>query len=196
LFKEGLLVDATTGRIRANLGRTAHVVAVGRGEVIWSTGCPVGRVRPCDLQRRSLDTGSTTSYRLPGPTNGSPGVLSADGKLLAFALVRATTDPRYEGHSRPPSELAVLHLETGRLEIVPGIEVPAKIFPGLAFSADGRWLVIVLNERTWRHRDHIGHHQIRLLAWRSGLPQPYETARIPGQVRGAPTLTMLSPMKR
>jgi len=181
-----LLVDATTGRPLADLGRRALVVAAGRGEVIWSTGCYASRIRPCDLHRRLLATGSTTSYRIPRPTYGF-GAVSPDGTLLAFGLVRATTDPRYEGgHPLPPSDVAVLHLDTGRLEIVPGIEIPAKIWPGLAFSEDGRWLAIALNAGT----------EVRLLAWRSGLPLPYETAPITGQVAWAATVTTWPPVER
>ena len=182
-----LLVDATTGRALTNLGQTAQSVATGSGQVIWTTGCDASSDRPCDLHRRQLTAGSTTSYRLPRPACcGGPGVVSADGKLVAFLLERATTDPRYEGHPIPPSDLAVLHLDTGRLQIVPGIELPTKSSPGLAFSADGRWLAIALDAGT----------RIRLLAWRSGLRHPYETNAIPGQVWSAPTLTMLSPPTR
>jgi hypothetical protein len=178
-----LLVDATTGRTLTNLGQTALLVAAGRGQVIWTGPCDPGSDRRRDLQRRQLSTGSTTSYRLPRPAScGGPGVVSADGKLVAFTLERARAYPLYEGHPMPPSDLAVLHLDTGRLEIVPGIELPAKVSPGLAFSADGRWLAIALDAGT----------RIRLLAWRSGLRHPYETNAIPGQVR-APTLVMLSP---
>jgi hypothetical protein len=72
----------------------------------------------------------------------------------------------------------VLHLDTGRLEIVPGIEVPAATVsapassPGMAFSADGRWLMIALNAG----------QKIRLLAWRSGLAHPYESKPIAMQI--------------
>jgi hypothetical protein len=67
------------------------------------------------------------------------------------------------------------YLDTGRLEIVPGLEVPADWFPpplGMAFSADGRWLMIAINAGP----------QIRLLAWRPGLAHPYESKPITGPV--------------
>jgi len=178
-----LLVDATTGRVRTNLGQAAWPLATGSGQVIWSSGCDPTSDKPCTLHRRLITTGATASYRLPRPACCGTGIVSADGKLLAFLLDRATTDPRYEGHSIPPGDVAVLHLDTRRLEIVPGIEIPAKMSPGLAFSADGRWLAIALNAGT----------RTRLLAWRSGLRHPYETMPIPGQVLGSPTLVMLAP---
>jgi hypothetical protein len=179
-----LLVDATTGRTLTDLGQNALLVAAGSGQVIWSTGCnPLGD-RPRELHRRELSTGSTTSYRLSRQAScGGQGVVSADGKRLAFTLARTRTYPLYEGHPVPPSDLAVLQLDTGRLEIVPGIEIPAGISPGLAFSADGRWLAIALDAGT----------RIRLLAWRPGLRHPYETNAIAGQAGLSPTLAMLSP---
>jgi len=173
-----LLVDVATGRVRARLGQAAWPVAAGNGQVVWSSGCDPSNDRPCTLHRRSVATGATTSYRLPRPAG--TGIVSADGKLVAFLLERATTDPRYEGHPIPPGDIAVMHLDTGRLEIVPGIEIPAKIAPGLAFSEDGRWLAIALDAG----------NRTRLLAWRSGLRHPYETTAIPGQVLGSPTLVV------
>jgi hypothetical protein len=73
-----------------------------------------------------------------------------------------------------------MHLDTGRLEVVPGIELPAKSSPGLAFATGEGWLVIALDagQRT------------RLLAWRSGLRKPYETTAIRGLVRTPPTLVI------
>ena len=179
-----LLVDATTGRTLAGLGPGGQLVATGGGQVAWTTGCDASRDGPCVLHSRRLSSGSTTSYRLPRPACcGGPGVITADGTLLAFLLERATTDARYQGHPTPPSDVAVLHLDTGRLEIVPGVEIPAKSSPGLAYSTDGRWLAIALDAGT----------HIRLLAWRSGLTHPHETNAIPGQVLGRPTIVMLPP---
>jgi hypothetical protein len=64
---------------------------------------------------------------------------------------------------------------------VPGIEVPARTSPRLAFTPDSRWLVIALNAGP----------QTRLLAWRSGLADPYESKPIPGQTWGPPPLVVL-----
>jgi hypothetical protein len=179
-----LLVDATTGRTVTDLGQTAMLVAAGSGQVIWSTGCNPLSDRPRELHRRELSTGSTTTYRLSRQAScGGQGIVSADGKRLAFTLERTKTYPLFEGHPTPPSDLAVLQLDTGRLEIVPGIEIPVGTSPGLAFAADGRWLAIALDAGT----------RIRLLAWRSGLRHPYETNAIAGQAGWAPTLAMLPP---
>jgi hypothetical protein len=179
-----VLVSAITGRRLADLGQDAQPVATGAGQVVWTTGCDPTSDSPCDLHRRWLRTGSTTTYRLPRPACcGGLGVVSPDGKLVAFLLERAATDPGYESHPIPPSDVAVLHLDGSRLEIVPGIELPAKSSAGLAFSQDGRWLAIALDAGP----------RIRLLAWRSGLALPYETKAISGQVLWAATIAMLAP---
>ena len=174
-----LLVDATTGHVRASLGKGSDLAA-GRGLVLWTEGCDVASDEPCTLHRRSVAGGATSSYRLPR----SPccGVLSADGRLLAFNLERAGQDPRYQqGHPLPPSDIAILALDTGRLEVVPGIEMPAKMSPGLAFSADSHWLVITLDAGS----------RIRVLAWRSGLARPYESRSTVEQVLGPPPVAAL-----
>lgn len=81
----------------------------------------------------------------------------------------------------PPSDIAIIDLDTGALDVVPGIELPAKMSPGLAFSADGRWLVIALNAGT----------NTRLLAWQHGLIDPYESTPVAGFVLGAPAIVVL-----
>ncbi|MFF0269001.1 hypothetical protein [Kribbella sp. NPDC004536] len=176
-----VIVSATTGRKLADLGQDAQPVATGIGQIVWTTGCDPSGGGPCDLHRRRLRTGSTSTYRVPRPVCCS-GVVSPDGKLVAFLLERSTDDPRYAGHPMRPSDIAVLQLDTGRLEIVPGIELPAKSSPGLAFSADGRWLAIALDAGP----------RIRLLAWRPGLQLPYETGPIPGQVLRNATVAVLA----
>jgi hypothetical protein len=175
-----LLVDAATGHVRGDLGK-GELVAIGDGLVLWTAGCDPSSDKPCTLYRRSVAGGTTSSYRLPRP-GFAIGVLSPNDRQVAFLLECTGQDPRYDiGHPIPPSDIAILHLDTGRLEIVPGIETPAKIPPSLAFSADGRWLLIALDAGS----------KIRLLAWRSGFARPYETTPIAGQGLGAPPIAAL-----
>jgi len=173
-----LLVDAATGRVRANLGK-GWPLAVGGGLVVWTRGCDAVHDKPCTLHRTSVTAGPTANYRLPRPA--FDGVISPDKRLFALTLERPARDTRFEGHPIPPSDIAVLHLDTRRLEIVPGIEVPAKIFPGRAFSADSRWLVIALDAGP----------KTRLLAWRSGLAKPYESKRVAGPIMDPPPILVL-----
>jgi hypothetical protein len=174
-----LLIDAATGHVRNNLGNGVPV-AVANGLVLWTVGCDPSNHKPCTLHRRPVAGGRKTSYRLPRPP--CCGVLSPDGRLVAFSIERTAQDPRYQlGHPLPPNDVAILHLDTAQLEIVPGIESPAKMSPGLAFSTDSRWLVIALDAGP----------KTRLLAWRSGLPHPYESKPINGPALNAPPIVVL-----
>ena len=76
-----ILVDAATGRVRANIG-AGSAVAAGRGMVMWAVGCDISIDKPCMLRRRSA-AGATGSYRLPRSPGAAAGVISADGRLLA-----------------------------------------------------------------------------------------------------------------
>jgi hypothetical protein len=173
-----LLVDAVTGRTRGNLG-AGVILAAGHGQVLWTTGCDPSLPRPCTLHRRLVAGGATTSFRLPRAPGFAAGVISPDGKLLGFIEERGGLDPRFaSGHPLPPTDVAVLHLDTGALDLVPGVEIPAKNPPGLMFSADSSWLVLALNAGT----------ATRLLAWRSGLTAVYETTPVPGLVWGPPAV--------
>src|SRR5262249_10298371 len=101
-----LLVDAATGRIQAHLGNVV-LMALGHRFVLW-TDCAPAFHRPCTVHRAAVTGGHAARYRLP-PGAGCCGVLSPDDRLLAFPLQRT---------------IGVLHLDTGRLEIVPGIDMP------------------------------------------------------------------------
>jgi hypothetical protein len=162
-----VLVDTATGRIRANLGAAAFSVATGAGLLLWAAGCDATVDGPCALHTRTVATAATRTYRLPRPTFG--GIVSPDGRQVALTLERPAHDPRFAPtHPIPPYDVALLHLDTGRLDIAPGIEVPAKSSPGMAFSAEGRWLVIALDAGS----------KTRLLAWHPGLAHPYESAPV------------------
>jgi hypothetical protein len=175
-----VLVDARSGRISGHLG-DGLAIAVGSGQVVWAN-CDVTQVRTsCILHRRSFDGRGRVSYRIPRPPGFSEGALSPDSRLLAFTIERARQDPRYvQGHPIPPADIAVLHLDTGALDIVPGIELPAKNAPGLAFSTDSSWLVIALDAGT----------RTRLLAWRPGMAHPIERQPVPGLV-STPAIAVL-----
>ncbi|WP_406054060.1 hypothetical protein [Kribbella sp. NBC_00889] len=173
------LVDARTGRLQAKLEQHVAPLAVGAGQVLWTSGCD-DDASPCTLRRRSTAGGQTLGSPLPGPA--CCGVVSPDGTRIAFLIERAATDSRYDDHPLPPMDIAIMRLDTGRLDIVPGIELPAKSQPGLAFAGPGDWLVIALNAGS----------RTRLLAWQPGRRQPYETNALPGPVHDPPTLVITS----
>ncbi len=174
------LVDARTGRLRAKLDQQVAPLAAGAGQVFWTSGCDDDGASPCTLRRRSIAGEETLGSPLPGPA--CCGVVSPDGTRVAFLIERATADSRFDGHPLPPMDIAVMRLDTGRLDIVPGIELPAKSQPGLDFADRGGWLAIALDAGS----------RTRLLAWRPGLRQPYETTALPGLVHDSPTLVITS----
>ena len=172
------LVDARTGLLRAKLEEHVAPLAAGAGQVFWTSGCD-DDASPCTLHRRPIDGGETLGSPLPRPA--CCGVVSPDGTRVAFLIERPSSDSGFDGHPLPPMDIAIMQLDSGRLSIVPGIELPAKSKPGLAFA--GRdWLVIALDAGS----------RTRILAWRPGLRQPYETNALPGLVHNPPTLVVTS----
>lgn len=180
---ELLLVDAATGAVRGRLGR-GFALAGGSGVAVWTAGCLLDDVRrPCVLHSRAVRGGPTSRYLIPSPPAYTAATISPDGRLLAFTVARGVLDVRYGfGHPLPPTEIAILHLDHGWLQIVPGVEIPAKVSPGLAFSPDSHWLVAALDAGA----------RTRLLAWRPVLGRPYEAARIPGRTWGRTPVAVLS----
>jgi hypothetical protein len=173
------LVDARTGRLKAKLDQYVAPLAAGAGRVLWTTGCH-DDASPCMLHRRLISGGETLGS--PLPRAACCGVVSPDGTRVAFLIERASADPHFDDHPLPAMDIAIMRLDTGRLSIVPGIELPAKSQPGLAFAGRGDWLVIALNAGV----------RTQLLAWRPGLRQPYQTTAIPGLVHDPPTLVVTS----
>ncbi len=173
------LVDARTGRLQTKLEQQVAPLAAGAGQVFWASGCH-DDASACTLHRRSVAGGETVGSPLPRPA--CCGVVSPDGTRVAFLIERASTDSRFDGQPLPPMNIAVMQIGTHRLDILPGIELPAKSQPGLAFAERGDWLVIALDAGS----------RTRLLAWRPGLRQPYETNALPGLVHDPPTLVVTS----
>lgn len=173
-----VLIDPKTGKVMRHIAHGV-LLAVGSDFVVW-TGCGLFEVPQtrCVLHRTDLRHGSTTAYRMPAGRAPGPGsaAVSKDGRLLAFQLMRAHPDTRYvTGHPAPPADVAVLDLKTHALHIVPGLELAPKSGVGLAFSPDGRWLFIAVNEGKFG----------RVLAWHRTTDR---LMRCPGRVPGPITL--------
>lgn len=177
-----VLVDSATGRRVRTLGAGVPL-AVDRSHLLLQRDpCDVDQASPsCAIARIDLRTGRQNSrYALPtGRVPVSTGTLSRDGRLAAFQLARAHSDPRFDpGHPIPPADIALLHLDTGRLDIVPDLELAPKTGAGLVIADDGSWLFAALNDG-----DHI-----HLLAWHPGLDAPRSLARLPGPITWTPSL--------
>jgi hypothetical protein len=160
------------------MGATGHVVLVSlpRCQVQVTDGAR------CALRRIDLTTRRpTATFALPaGRVPVSDAVFSPNGATAAFQLARARQDPRWAAGPPFPSDVAVLHIDTGSLDIVPGLELPPGARTGLAFDGTGRWLLVTVSE---------GDHG-ELLAWRRGMPGPAIVTRLPGPLIAAPPLLL------
>lgn len=175
------VLDPNTGAARRPLvngyphGATATIIVVGARD------CPVPPAAPCTLAEIGIATGRTLRLiTLPAGTSPATAdfTFSADGTLSAFPLYRGQHDPRFAtGHPGGPEDVAVVDLHSGKLSIVPGIELAPKTQPGLAFDANDT-LLIAVSEGT--------HGQ--LLQWRPGASQAAQVATLPGPLIQAPSL--------
>jgi hypothetical protein len=173
------LVDPTTGALVRRLARGSPLGAAAGVVLVSLPGCGAPLTnRRCTLESIGLTTGRpTATFTLPaGRVPVSDAVFSPSGAVAAFQLARARPDPRFPtGH---PADVAVLHLNTGRADIVPGLELPPGTGAGLAFDPTGNWLLATVSE---------GDHG-ELLAWRHGMPGPALMTSLPGPLMTAPPL--------
>ncbi|MDQ2839249.1 MAG: hypothetical protein M3Y89_17865 [Actinomycetota bacterium] len=163
------VLDLKSLRIVNRLGPVTSITQ-SQGLVLW-TPRACSAASQCQLDSYDLDSGRTTnsSYGLPVEAQVTGGVLSPDRHQLAFELPRMFDDTRYRAIAAgTPGDLVVLNLRTGVLEPIPNLELPpttAQAPVSLAFSRDGRWLIISI----------AGPGGPRLLAWRPGLDHPLDT---------------------
>jgi hypothetical protein len=178
------VVDPNTGTLVRRLARGSPLGAAAGVVLVSLPGCGAPSPnRVCALESIGLTTGQpTATFELPaGRVPVSDAVLSRSGTVAAFQLARARRDPRSTtGRPLPPADVAVLHLHTGRLDIVPGLELPPGTGAGLAFDATGSWLLATVSE---------GDHG-ELLAWRQGMPGPALVTSLPGPLMAAPPLLL------
>ena len=180
------LVDPNTGAVLRRIGDGFPMGAADHVLLVSLHGCAAPPApRTCTLESFDLNTGRPiATIKLPAgrmPTGGdlSSPVFSPNGTLAAFQIARAKPDPRFAAAPLgPPSDVAVLNLRTGKLDIVPGLELPPATWAGLAFDPTGRWLLATVSEGD--HGD--------LLAWRPGMPGPALLTSLPGPLVEAPPL--------
>jgi hypothetical protein len=182
------LVDPNTGAVLRRIGDGFPMGAADHVLLVSRRGCYAAATHStCTMESVDLNTGRPlATIKLPAgrvPTGGdiSSPVFSPDGTLAAFQLARARRDPRFAAVPLgPPSDVVVLNLRTGKLDIVPGLELPPATWAGLAFDPTGRWLLATVSEGD--HGD--------LLAWRPGMPGPALMASLPGPLAEAPPLLL------
>jgi hypothetical protein len=183
------LINPSTGALVRRLAEGSPLGAAGHVVLVSLPGCGA---RPahhaCILESVDLTTGRPSArFELPaGRVPVSDAVFSPEGTSAAFQLARPRQDPRYTtGLPLPPADVAVLHLNTGRLDIVPGLELPPQTQTGLAFDATGRWLLASVSD---------GDHG-ELLAWQQGMPGPALVTSLPGPLAAAPPLLPAQPAR-
>jgi hypothetical protein len=183
------LVDPHSGALVRRLARGSPLGAAAGAVLVSLPGCGAPLTsRVCTLESIGLRTGQPiATFGLPaGRAPVSAAVLSPSGTVAAFQLARASRDPRFTaGRPLPPADVAVLHLRTGRLDIVPGLELPPGTGAGLAFDPTGSWLLATVSE---------GDHG-ELLAWRHGMAGPALVTSLPGPLMAAPPL-LVPPSRR
>jgi hypothetical protein len=179
------LVDPKTGVVLRRLGGGFPMGAVGHVLLVMHGCASPPAYGPCTLESIDLTTGRPIATaelpagRIPVWGDVPSPVFSPGGTLAAFQLARARPDPRFAAAAPgSPSDVAVLHLRTGRLDIVPGLELPPRTWAGLAFDATGSWLLATVSQG----------HRGELLAWRQGMPGPALVTGLPGPLVEAPPL--------
>jgi hypothetical protein len=182
-----VVFDTALHRVVRDLG-PASSFTPSQNVLIWtSQACSAATT--CQLHTYDVRTGIGTvrGYALPVEAGLTGGVLSPDGRRLAFQLPRMEPDLRFTtALPGSPSDLVVLDLRTGVLDPVPNLELPPGASVGLSFSNDGRWLVAAVT----------GDQRSQLLAWRSGLTQPLvSSARLPGPIAD-PVPFLIAPSAR
>jgi hypothetical protein len=180
------LVDPNTGAVLRRIGDGFPMGAADHVLMVSLHGCYAASAHSvCTLESFDLNTGRPRATvmlpagRIPVGGDLSSPVFSPNGMLAAFQLARGMRDPPFASvFPSPPSDVVVLNLRTGRLDIVPGLELPPATWAGLAFDPTGRWLLATVSE---------GDHG-ELLAWRQGMPGPGLVTSLPGPLDEAPPL--------
>ena len=184
------LLDPNTGALVRRLARGSPLGAAGGVVLVSLPGCGAPPANhTCTLESISLTTARPiATFELPaGRVPVSDAVFSPGGTVAAFQLAQARRDTRTTtGRPLPPADVAVLHLNTGRLDIVPGLELPPGTGAGLALDTTGSWLLATVSE---------GNHG-ELLAWRHGMAGPALITSLPGPLMAAPPLLLAPSSER
>jgi hypothetical protein len=174
------LVNPDSGALVRRLATGWPIGAAGGIVLVRQADCGAPLTHSaCALKSIDLGTGRQRAmFELPpGRAPVSTAVFSRNGGMAAFQLAWARKDPRFPT-VLPPADVVVLDLRTGRLDKVPGLELPPETQAGLTFDAAGSWLLATVSEGD----------RGELLAWRPGMPGLAGITVLPGPLVAAPPL--------
>jgi hypothetical protein len=161
------IYDLAGGGIVAQFAAASPQIVASNGHVAWiDTDCAAR----CTAHRYELATGRHTAIpvALGSSDYGGGGAfiaMSPDGRRVAMVTYDSEPDGRYDlGHPGGPARFSMLDLDSGRLTALPGIVGPPKTQAGAAFSPDGRWLAVAVNDGP----------QTRILLYDHDLRGPYD----------------------
>jgi hypothetical protein len=161
------IYDVTSGGIVAQIAAASPEVVAANGYMAWiDDSCSAS----CIVHRYEVDSGRETDTHVTLTRSEYGGVgslvaMSPDGRRAAMVTYDAAADSRYElGHPGGPARFSMLDLESGQLTVLPGVLRAPKSPFGVAFSPDGQWLAVAVNDGT----------QTRVLLYDHRLRGPYD----------------------
>lgn len=163
------IFDTATSALSTTIGHTgtsqigARFAIASSAVVLW-TDKPCESTDLCQIHRYDLATGSSSvrGYALPKGRYFGASTVSPDGTKLVGQLNRDDINHKFSPSAGLPSDIAVLDLVSGAMQVVPGIELSAQSNAALTYSNDSKWLVIGLNTGA----------KIALYVWKPGLEHP------------------------
>jgi hypothetical protein len=179
--------DTDRGDVVAQFGAPQEkaVNAVADGDYVITSPWVCGAA--CEVRRYTISTAAELSVRLTPASDAllsGGGAISPNGILAAIPLFAQPPspqpfDPYTLGTDRPndTTRVGLLDLGTGSVRALPGLTLGAGMSPALAFSPDGRWIIVAVGEG----------YRTRLLLYTSDGDGPYDPdIDIPGLVPSPP----------